>query len=171
MQRLGNDWLDKQSDEVGAAKTLHGSELKTAELVSSVRQSFSFRLVHSFVPNCSDSSLFPIGTNECMLSCGNRWPRTRTKMTMETTAVARATEAWVTVTVPGFNCAPLPTFHRCSPPVASRLQVGAICHRVWSATLRRCNTRRPTALGHKYVAHICYVQPTQCFFIKCYMQP
>ena len=137
MQRLGNDWLDKQSDEDGAAKTLHGSELKTAELVSSVRQSFSFRLVHSFVPNCFDSSLFSIRTNECMPSCSYRWPRRRAKMTMATTAVARATEA-----VPRFNCAPLPTFHRCSPPVASRLQVGAICHRVWSATLRRCNTRR-----------------------------
>ena len=106
MQRLGNDWLYKQSEEDGETYTRHCSELKTAELVSSVRQSFSFRLVHSFAPNCFDSSLFSSGTNECMLSWGNRWPRTRTKMTMETTAVARATEAWVTVTVPGFNCAP-----------------------------------------------------------------
>ena len=142
MQKLGNEWLYKQSDEDGEAKTLHGSGLKTAEMVSSARLSFSFRLVHSCVPNCFDSSLFSNRTNECMLSCSYRWPTRRAKMTMATTAVARATEAWVTVTVPRFNCAPLPTFHRCSPPVASRLQVGAICHRVWSATLRRCNTRR-----------------------------
>jgi len=122
VQRLGNEWLNKQrlGDEDGEATTLHGSGLKTAEMVSSARLSFSFRLVHSCVPNCFDSSLFSNRTNECMLSCSYRWPTRRAKMTMATTAVARATEAWVKVTVPRVNCA--------APLCASQQRECLLCH-------------------------------------------
>ena len=45
---------------------------------------------------------------------------------MEITAVAKATEVTVTVTVTGINSAPLPTYLSQISPVVSRLQVEAI---------------------------------------------